>query len=245
MKNLYFLSKRNLKEMLRDPISLIFGLCVPVVFLVVMQLALGNAKGQGAEIFSIENFTPSTAVFGFSFTMLYVALMIATDKNSAFMSRLLVSPVKNHQYLLSYLPAALINSVLQIVLFYIVAFIFGLKLNLSTIISAIYLIVPATFFILMGILIGSIANSEKQAGPLSSIIISSAGILGGLWMPIKSIGGAFETICKILPFYNCVIPSQSAMEGNYLNLLPFVWVLLYSVAVAIASFIIFNKKTKN
>ena len=245
MKRLYFLSKRNLKEMLRDPISLIFGLCLPIVFLIVMQLALGGVNQEGAEIFNIQNFAPSTAVFGFTFTMLYVALMIAGDKNTAFMQRLLVSPVKNYEYLLSYLPAALLTSVLQIVLFYIVALFFGLTLTVSTLISAIYLIVPAIFFIVLGILIGSIANSEKQAGPLSSIIISSAGILGGLWMPIKSIGGAFETICKILPFYNCTLPSQSAMSGDYGNLLPYVWVALYSIAIIVVSFIIFNKKTKN
>ena len=245
MKNLYFLSKRNLKEMLRDPISLIFGLCLPIVFLVVMQLALGNVNQEGVEIFKIENFAPSTAVFGFTFTMLYIAIMIASDKNTAFMNRLLVSPVKNYEYLLSYLPAALIISIIQVVLFYITAFIFGLSLTLSTSISAIYLIIPAIFFIILGILIGSIANSEKQAGPLSSIIISSAGILGGLWMPIKSIGGAFETICKILPFYNCVLPSQSAMMGDYANLLPFAWILIYTVVIAVLSFVIFNKKAKS
>ena len=245
MKIIYFLSKRNLKEMLRDPISLIFGICVPVVFLVVMQLALGNVNQPGVDIFKIENFAPATAVFGFSFTMLYIGIMIAGDKNTAFMSRLLVSPVKTHEYLLSYIPAALLMCVMQVLLFYIIAICFGLKLTLATIISAVYLIVPAIFYILLGILIGAIASSEKQAGPLSSIIISCSGILGGLWMPIKSIGGAFETICKILPFYNCIIPSQSAVAGNFGDLLPYLYLLIYSVAIALLSFVIFNKKIKN
>ena len=37
MKKLISLTKRNMKEMLRDPLSLVFCLAFPVVMLVLMQ----------------------------------------------------------------------------------------------------------------------------------------------------------------------------------------------------------------
>ena len=245
MNKISILSKRNFKEMLKEPVVLIFSLLVPVVMLVVMQLIFQNVQAQGVEIFRIESFAPAIATFGFSFTMLSIALMITSDKTGAFLSRLLVSPVKPSQYLFSFLPTGLINCICQIIIFYILSFIFNMPFSVGTLLSAVYLIVPALFYCVAGILIGAIANNERQAGPFCSIIISGAGILGGVWMPLESIGGGFLIFCKILPFYNGITPSQSAVLGNYLNLLPMLIVFVYSGVLLALAFYMFNRKCKN
>ena len=56
--------------------------------------------------------------------------------------------------------------------------------------------------IFLGILFGTIFN-DKSAPGICSVFISLAGILGGCWMPIETMG-AFESFCRFLPFYPSV-----------------------------------------
>jgi ABC-2 type transport system permease protein len=56
--------------------------------------------------------------------------------------------------------------------------------------------------IFLGILFGTIF-SDKAAPGISSAFISLAGMLGGCWMPIDTMGN-FEVFCRALPFYPSV-----------------------------------------
>ena len=79
MKKLISLTKRNMKEMLRDPLSLVFCLAFPVVMLVLMQsifLSFENIPDN----FLIENYASGICVFGYTFIGMFVALQIASDK---------------------------------------------------------------------------------------------------------------------------------------------------------------------
>jgi ABC-2 type transport system permease protein len=56
--------------------------------------------------------------------------------------------------------------------------------------------------VFLGILFGTIFN-DKTAPGICSVFISAAGVLGGCWMPLETMGG-FETLCRCLPFYPSV-----------------------------------------
>jgi ABC-2 type transport system permease protein len=56
--------------------------------------------------------------------------------------------------------------------------------------------------IFLGVLFGTIFN-DKSAPGICSVFISLAGILGGCWMPLETMG-AFESFCIFLPFYPSV-----------------------------------------
>ena len=72
---------RTLKEMLRDPLTLLFGAGFPVVLLLLLTAIQKNVP---VELFAPENLTPGIAVFGFSFLTLFSATIIAKDRESAF-----------------------------------------------------------------------------------------------------------------------------------------------------------------
>ena len=57
-------SSRVAKEIIRDPLSLIFGLCFPVVLLLLLSAINANVP---VNVFDIEKLTPGIAVFGYSF----------------------------------------------------------------------------------------------------------------------------------------------------------------------------------
>ena len=87
MKALFSLTKRNLKETLRDPLSLIFCLVFPILMLILMQAIILNIQ-NAPENFKIENYASGICVFGYTFISMFVALQIASDKNTSFIKRI-------------------------------------------------------------------------------------------------------------------------------------------------------------
>lgn len=59
-------ANRNLKEIIRDPLSIIFAILLPLFLLFIFQqFEIPN------EVYQIENFTPGIVVFSFSFITLF------------------------------------------------------------------------------------------------------------------------------------------------------------------------------
>ena len=130
MKKCLILAQRNIKEMLREPLSLIFCLGFPLVMLLVMQLIFSNVASEFVPPnFEIEHYASGICVFGYTFTCLFVALQIAGDKNTAFMKRINVSPIRKGTYYCSFLISALPMVLLQTVLFFLVALISASRLT--------------------------------------------------------------------------------------------------------------------
>ena len=100
-------AKRNFKELIRDPLSLVFEIALPLFLLFIFQ-----QFDIPAENYRLENFTPSIILFGFSFITLFTATLIAKDRTSSFLIRLGTSPMKSSDYILGYILSLLpINSI--------------------------------------------------------------------------------------------------------------------------------------
>ena len=66
--------KRCAKEILRDPLNLVFGLGFPIVLLILLSAIQSNIP---VELFEIESLAPGIAVFGLSFMTLFSATLIS------------------------------------------------------------------------------------------------------------------------------------------------------------------------
>ena len=91
-------AKRNFKELIRDPLSLIFEVLLPLLLLFIFQQI--NIPG---EIYEIQNFVPGIIVFGFSFITLFTATLIAKDRDSSLLTRLGISPMKSSDFIIGYI----------------------------------------------------------------------------------------------------------------------------------------------
>ena len=74
-KTLLF-AKRNIKEIIRDPLSLVFNLAFPIIMLFVLGIITGSLDIV-PEQFKIENYSVGICVFGYTFAMLFTAMLIA------------------------------------------------------------------------------------------------------------------------------------------------------------------------
>lgn len=247
MRKLSAFIKRNMIEMLRDPLALVFCIMFPVVMLIFMQIITLNMEFV-PENFMIENYAVGICVFGYSFTGMFVALSITGDKNSSLIKRIEISPVKKSTYFLSYIFSGLPIAACQTILFFLIALIFGLPLSINTLLAFIYLIPSALFYITLGVLLGVVCKNEKQTGPINSIIVTIVGMLGGVFMPISVFGGGFKTFVNILPFCHTVQIASNVYNKGASSIYPhIIFILGYILIIWLITLLILkisDKKTK-
>lgn len=240
-------AKRNLKEILRDPLSLIFCFVFPVVLMVVMLSIIYNTIPDITTVpqFKIENMFGSMCVFSFTFLMLFTAMLISKDRGSSFQLRLNISPMKSYEMLFGYVLAILPIAFIQMILIFCTSLCFGLIVNWSILLAFLSLIPSMLLFIGFGILIGSLFN-EKAVGGISSLIINLAVFLGGMFFPLETMNNAFTIICDVLPFAPGIKIPKMIIQGNVEGIwLPILTLILYTIMILGLGIMVFQLKSKS
>lgn len=231
-------AKRNFKELIRDPLSLVFEIALPLFLLFIFQ-----QFNIPSDNYRLENFTPSIILFGFSFITLFTATLVAKDRTSSFLIRLGTSPMKPSDYILGYILSLLPIVLIQNILFFSAAVIMGLEFSINIILTILVSMVISIFFISLGILIGSLV-SEKGTGGLGSIVVQLVCFTSGMYFPRDSIDGFFEILCGILPFGACLNIIQGTLHNDFSILTPadIVVFLIYFIVILLLSIIVFKKR---
>lgn len=181
------LSGRNLKEILRDPLNLVFGVGFPAVLLVLMSAIQANIP---VSVFEIQNLAPGIAVFGLSFITLFTATLVAKDRESAFLSRLYTTPLTAGDFICSYLLPVIPLALLQSVICYSLSAALGLKITVNILYAVLYVLPVSLFYISLGILCGSVLN-VKQAGAMCGALLTNLSAwLSGTWFDLNLVGAA-------------------------------------------------------
>lgn len=240
MKALVF-AKRNYKETVRDPVSIIFGVGLPIAMLCIF-CAIYKSVDSMPSMFGVNEMAPSMATFGLSFLTLFLSLLMANDNNNAFLTRLLASPMKTSDFILGYalpmLPLALMQSILCLA----AGAAFGMKIDIYILPTLLALLAASLFFISLGLLFGSVF-SPTQVGGISSLVINAFAILSGTWIPLKTIKGGFATFCSLLPFEHILDLVKNTSAGCFDDLIKnILWTLASSVIIFIVAAVVFTKK---
>ncbi|MGN0441443.1 MAG: ABC transporter permease [Acutalibacteraceae bacterium] len=244
-------ASRNIKELIRDPLSYIFCLGFPLVMLVIMSF-IGQSipKEAGNEVFTVQNQSAGTAVFGLAFVMLFSALLISKDRTSALLSRLFASPMKSVDFIIGYTLPLVIIAVAQLAVNFVSSLVIGAVMGesfdvLNMLLSMLVHIPTIFMFIGFGTIFGSLFN-EKSSPGISSIIVSLAPILGGVWMPVDVMGGVILDIAKVFPFYHAVKASRTLLSGSGDGVaLSVLYLAAWAAVVFTASIFVFKAKMRS
>lgn len=213
-------SGRTIKEILRDPLNILFGLGFPVVLLALLSAIQANIP---VPLFEIEMLAPGITIFGLSFMTLFSATLIAKDRESALLQRLYTTPLTAVDFIAGYVLPVLPIAVLQSVICYGVAVILGLPVKI-TILHAVLLIVPAAlFFIALGLLCGSVFGVKQVGGICGALLTNLTAWLSGVWFDLALVGGAFEKIAELLPFVHAVEVERAALAGDGTGIFTHIW----------------------
>jgi len=234
--------KRCAKEILRDPLNLLFGLGFPIVLLLLLSAIQANAP---VSLFEIESLTPGITVFGLSFMTLFSASLVARDTESAFLQRLYTSPLKASDFIIGYMLPLIPIGIAQCAICYLMAIILGLPVTVN-ILYAILMIIPfAIFQISLGLLCGSILNVKQVGGICGALLTNLTAWLSGVWFDLDLIGGSFRKIANMLPYIHAVELERAMIRGDYSELLPRVCVVIgYATITTIGAVLLFLRQMK-
>ena len=237
MRTLNF-AKRNFKEIIRDPLSIIFSVLLPLFLLFIFKQI-----NIPSESYELQNFTPGIIVFGFSFITLFTAMLVSKDRTSSLLIRLGISPMKPIEYILGYMLSIIPLILIQNVLFFILAIALGLSFSINIIWAILISIVVAILFIAIGIILGSLF-SEKASSGISSIVIQLVCFTSGMYFPRELLGDVFSRICEYLPFESCVTIIKGVMNANLesITIRNIIVFSIYTILALIISILIFKEK---
>lgn len=235
-------TNRTAKEILRDPLTVIFGLGFPIILILLLSAIQANVP---VSLFKIDSLTPGITVFGLSFMTLFASTLIARDRETALMTRLYTTPLKAVDFILGYALPIIPIAVVQCIICYVIAVILGLEVTV-TILYAVLMIIPiAVFFIALGLLFGSIFNVKQVGGICGALLTNLTAWLSGVWFDLKLVGGVFEKIANALPFVHAVELERAVLAGNYSDMFPHLWwVLGYALGAVIFAIAFFLRQMK-
>ena len=239
MKTFAF-AKRCSKEILRDPLNLGFGLGFPLVLLLLLSAIQANIP---VSLFEIHTLAPGIPVFGLSFITLFSATLIAKDRESAFLQRLYTTPLTGLDFILGYLLPLIPIAVGQTLICYLAAIPLGLTVSLRIVYAIIGILPMAVFNIALGLLCGSLLNTKQVGGLCGALLTNLSAWFSGIWFDLKLVGGFFEKLARMLPFFHAVEMEKALYGGNFRaaagHALP---VVLYSLVILAAAVLTFLRK---
>lgn len=235
-------ANRNVRELLRDPLNLAFGLGFPLVLIFLLTAIQSNIP---AQLFEIQNLAPGIAVFGLSFITLFSATMISRDRTSALLQRLYTTPMTSTDFILGYTLPIIPLALAQALVSYLAALVLGLDLAPGIIYALVAILPISLLYIALGLLCGSILSDKQVGGVCGALLTNLSAWLSGIWFDLELVGGAFRDIAYCLPFVHAVELERALLAGDFSQIFPHIWwVLSYGLAILVVAILLFLRQMK-
>lgn len=241
MKTMIFAS-RNQKEILRDPLNVSLALGFPLIVLLLLSV-IGNNVPE--NIFPVTTLAPGIAVFGLSFFSLFSGTLIARDRSTSFMVRLMASPLTAADFIYGYIIPLIPMAIGQSVICLTVAVLLGLPFNANVLLILAVLLPAALLFIGIGLLGGTLLNDKQVGGICGTLLTNLSAWLSGAWIDLNLMGGVVKKVAYLLPFAHAVDAGKAAIAGDYASILPhLLWVIGYTVVILVIAIVVFRHRMK-
>ena len=241
MKMLTF-ANRNAKEIIRDPLTLAFGLGFPLILRLLLSAIQANVP---VSLFEIEHLAPGITVFGLSFMTLFSATLIAKDRGSSLLQRLYTTPLTPLDFILGYTSPIIPVAVAQSIICYIAAVILGLEITINILLAILFIVPISLLFVALGLLFGSILNDKQVGGICGALLTNLSAWLSGTWFDLELVGGAFKRIAYALPFVHAVELERAVLAGNFGDIFQHLWwVLGYAAVAVVLAVLLFLRQMK-
>ena len=231
-------SGRTAREILRDPLTVLFGLGFPLALL---GLLTAIQKNVPAPLFALSRLTPGVAVFGQAFLTLFAATLIARDRGTSFLRRLYTTPLTAVDCIFGYTLPLLPMGLAQSGACYLAAACLGLPLTGSVGWAVLSGVPGCLFFIGLGLLCGAVFTDRQVGGLCGALLTNLTAWLSGTWFDVDLVGGWFRSLAEALPFLHAVELGRSVLTGQaaWGHL---AWVAGYAALILAAAAAVFSAK---
>lgn len=234
MNALVRLTATETKLFFREPMSVFFALAFPPLLLVILGSipAFREPQEQLGGLRTIDLYAPIIVAMGIAmFAMTGLPQQFATYREKGVLRRMRTTPVGPAVMLGAQLLMSLVASVVTMLgVLAIARLAFGVDLpeRLPAYLAAYLLCALAMFAI--GLLVGALAPSGKNAGAVGSVLFFPILFFAGLWIPRDDMNDVLRTISDFTPLGAGVQSLQDAAAGDWPQLLHVAVMLGWTVA---------------
>jgi ABC-2 type transport system permease protein len=232
------LAKRNFKETLLDYLSVGLVIVFPPALLLILQ-----AIGAVDPFFTATNLAPGIVLFGFALLSLSSGMLLAKDRESALLSRLLTAPLRANDFIMAYSLPYLPVAIIQIVLVFAVAAPLGLEIAGNAGLVFLVLFVMAIGYIGLGMILGTVFSYKTVS--IAWIVVNLLTVFGGAWFPLEFVGGAIQSTMNALPFAHAIDAARDIMAhgvGFGEVATDFYWVLINTLVFFAIGVFLFRRQ---
>lgn len=229
---LWFLTIKNFKSMIREVSQLVWIFGYPLVFILLFRF------GYGLEVFNI--FAPGVVILAPIVLISQLAGHFAEEKESGTLQRLITTPVSRSTVLLSGLFSQLIVAAIQIVVMLLLTLLFGVSISPNANIILLFFIpfIVAFTSLGFGLILASVVRTASSAGGLAWFIILPLQFLGGLLtVPLIDF---IPTSLAAEAMHAVMIDGSMAFDPVGLNL---ILIGVWGVGLILLGILLFQRKT--
>ena len=236
------LVKRNLRETVRDPLSVGVTVALPLGLMLMLGL-LGRQIPDQAPQLSATMLAPGVTLFGFAMLVFSSGFLLARDREGALLSRLLTAPLRPTDFIAAYSLPYLPVAISQMVAIFAIGVLLGLVVSGSAVLVFLVLLVMAVGYIGLGMLLGSVLTSQQVGFAYAVVLLPT--IFSGAWFELEVFGPGFTAAMNLLPFAHALDATRDVMvDGAGFGDIAgdFFWVLGYSNAFFILGVFAFRRR---
>lgn len=228
----------------REPVGILLGVVVPVVFLVIFGLAPDLRKPLGPAI-PTTYMTESVPLL-IGLTLCLIALItlpipIVMQRQWSFLRRLSTTPVAPRWLLAAEVMVSLVLAIVAMVLIVVGGHVFfGVEAPSDLpgfILSA--LLATAALFAL-GMIIAALAPDPRIAGPAGALLLYPLMFFAGLWTPREMMSDLMRNISDFTPLGAGVQAMLKSMQGDVPSLQSLLVLAGYTIVMALIATKVFR-----
>jgi ABC-2 type transport system permease protein len=221
---------RELRPLLRNPLSVIFGMIQPLVFLALFSPLLTDIPGTGQGS-ALQWFVPGIVVMSCLFGTSMTGSALLFEMQTGSHERMLVAPLRRPALLIGRALKEIVPMFAQAIIIVAITIPFGFRLNLAG--AVLGLLILAVFCVGLGALSYTLAlaskNQEWLFWTVQQTLLFPLLLLAGMLLPIGSGPGWLETLSRLNPLTYVVNAERALFNGDFAS-----GTLLGAVIAAIA-----------
>jgi ABC-2 type transport system permease protein len=229
------LAKANFKEMYRNPLHIGITIALPIGIFLIFQAI--------PEWLTPTFLVPGIVLLGFATLTDSSGMILARDRERAFLSRLLTAPLRASDFIYAYSLPYILVAIIQIVLVFAVGGLLGLEISGNLGLVFLVLLIMSIGYIGLGMIMGSVFTYTQVA--IVWVVVMLLTVFGGAWMDLEVIGGAIQSSMSVLPFAHALDASRDVMingAGFDDIAIDFIWVLGYTVVFLALGIFLFRRR---
>jgi ABC-2 type transport system permease protein len=239
----WFIFRRQVRLVLRNPAFLTIGLLQPILYLVLFGPLLVNlpagslagGSGTGGTANAYRFFVPGLLIQLALFGSTFVGFAIISDWRSGVIERYRVTPVSRVAILAGRVLRDVAMLIVQSIVLILAGLAFGLRAPLPAVLMGfVYIMLVAIGLASVSYAVALRLKSEDAFAPLINSVIVPLVLLSGIMLPLTLGPGWLQGIARISPFRYIIDAMREAYSGHYFDT-----IVVEGLAVAIGMAAVF------